>query len=295
MPHATSLSSPLGIIGAGAWGRALAAQAGRAGQALRVWTRHQSADLAPCGLVLVALPVAHAGDAVVRLGLERHRLLFACKGIDAGGRFPAEHFACAGVLSGPNFAHEIAAGLPAASVVAAADPVLREDAVARLATRSFRLYPSDDLIGAMAGGAAKNVIAIAAGACVGAGLGENARAALVTRGVAEIGRFVVASGGRAETVAGLSGMGDLILTCTGNASRNFSFGLALGRGAGVREALAASAGVVEGAGTAVALVRRARGIGVEMPIAEAVAAVVAGTATLRDAMEGLLARPVRRE
>jgi len=295
MPPDPSCSTPLGIIGGGAWGRALAVHAQRAGQDVRVWTRSAQTDLAPCGLVLVALPVAHARAVVLRLGLAGHRLLFACKGIAPDGCFPAEGFARAGVLSGPNFAHEIAAGLPAASVVATPNEALRAEAVARLATRDFRLYPSDDLIGAMAGGAAKNVIAIAAGACIGAGLGENARAALVTRGVAEIGRFAVASGGRAETVAGLSGMGDLILTCTGAASRNYSFGLALGRGMPVADALAAASGVVEGAPTAAALVRRARAVGVEMPICEAVAAVVGGTATLRDAMDRLLARPVRAE
>ena len=163
------------------------------------------------------------------------------------------------MLTGPNFAHEIAAGLPAAAVVAAADAGLREAVAAALGTPSFRLYGNDDPIGAQVGGAAKNVIAIAAGAVIGAGLGENARAALITRGLAELARLAVALGGRAETVMGLSGLGDLLLTCTGPASRNYSLGLALGRGEKLADVLAARSAVTEGVATAPALVARAGG------------------------------------
>ncbi len=199
------------------------------------------------------------------------------------------------ILTGPNFAAEIAAGLPAASVVAGHDPAARDQAIAALATPDFRLYGNDDPIGAQVGGSAKNVIAIAAGAVIGAGLGENARAALVTRGLAELARLATALGGRPETVAGLSGLGDLLLTCTGPSSRNFSFGLALGQGQAMADILAARSAVTEGVATAPALVARARAAGVELPIAEAVAAMVESRLSLADAMRRLLARPLRDE
>ena len=208
------------------------------------------------------------------------------------------------MLTGPNFAHEIAAGLPAASVVAGTDAAVRARVIHLLATATFRLYGNDDPVGAQVGGAAKNVIAIAAGAVIGAGLGENARAALITRGLAELSRLAVALGGRAETVAGLSGLGDLLLTCTGLSSRNYSLGLALGRGEALADILAARDTVTEGVATAPALVARAaqvrlapdQGPGhVDMPISAAVAALVEGRTTLRAAMEALLARPRRDE
>jgi len=222
------------------------------------------------------------------------------KGVEAGTlRLPLEVVAelraerPAAVLTGPNFAHEIAAGLPAASVIAATDAALRDRIIALLGTAAFRLYGNDDPIGAQVGGAAKNVIAIAAGAVTGAGLGENARAALITRGLAELSRLAVALGGRAETVMGLSGLGDLLLTCTGTASRNYSLGLALGRGEGLADVLAARSAVTEGVATAPALV--ARGAGIDLPICGAVAALLAGRATLAEVIAALLARPRRDE
>jgi len=193
------------------------------------------------------------------------------------------------VLTGPNFAHEIAAGLPAASVVAGTDAAVRGRVIELLGTQAFRLYGNDDPVGAQVGGAAKNVIAIAAGAVIGAGVGENARAALITRGLAELSRLAVALGGRAETVSGLSGLGDLLLTCTGPSSRNYSLGLALGRGEALADILAARDTVTEGVTTAPALVARAAGV--DMPISAAVAALVEGRVTLRKAMATLLARP----
>jgi glycerol-3-phosphate dehydrogenase (NAD(P)+) len=199
------------------------------------------------------------------------------------------------VLTGPNFAAEIARGLPAAAVIAGTHAEARARALATLATPEFRLYGNDDPIGAQVGGAAKNVVAIAAGAVIGAGLGENARAALVTRGLAELARLATALGGKPETVSGLSGLGDLLLTCTGPASRNFSFGLALGQGRSMADILAARSAVTEGVATAPALVARARAAGVELPIAEAVAAIVQGRLTLPDAMRRLLSRPQRDE
>ena len=201
--------------------------------------------------------------------------------------------ASAAVLSGPNFAHEIAAGLPAAAVVAARDKDVRDGVIELLATPGFRLYGNDDPVGAQLGGAAKNVIAIAAGAVTGAGLGENARAALVTRGLAELGRLAAALGGRPETVMGLSGLGDLLLTCTGPASRNFSLGLALGRGESLADALRSRTGVTEGVTTAPALVARAKGV--EVPVCRVVAALLTGKLSLAEAIATLLARPRRDE
>jgi glycerol-3-phosphate dehydrogenase (NAD(P)+) len=160
---------------------------------------------------------------------------------------------------------------------------------------AFRLYAGEDPVGAQVGGAAKNVIAIAAGAVIGAGLGENARAALVTRGLAELSRLAVALGGRAETAAGLTGLGDLVLTAAGPGSRNMSLGLALGRGERLGDVLAGRAGVTEGVKTAPALVARAAEVGVELPICAAVAELVAERITVAEAMARLLARPFRAE
>jgi glycerol-3-phosphate dehydrogenase (NAD(P)+) len=170
---------------------------------------------------------------------------------------------------------------------------LRARLAALLGTATFRVYGNDDPIGAQVGGAAKNVIAIAAGAVIGAGLGENARAGLITRGLAELSRLAVALGGRAETVMGLSGLGDLLLTCTGASSRNFSLGLALGRGEALAAVLGARSATTEGVATAPALVARAGGV--EMPVCRAVNDLLAGSITLAGAMEALLARPRRDE
>jgi glycerol-3-phosphate dehydrogenase (NAD(P)+) len=242
----------------------------------------------------------HLRDILVRLPRRIAPLVVCAKGVETGThRLPLEltaelHPATpAVVLTGPNFAHEIAVGLPAAAVVAGTDATLRAKIIDTLATSCFRLYGNDDPVGAQVGGAAKNVIAIAAGAVIGAGLGENARAALITRGLAELSRLAVALGGRAETVSGLSGLGDLLLTCTGPSSRNYRLGLALGRGEALSDILAARDSVTEGVATAPALVARAAGV--EMPICAAVAAIVEGRTTLRAAMETLLARPRRDE
>ncbi len=312
----------LTVIGAGAWGTALAVQAARAGQRVTLWARHPAAiagsrvnprlpgvvlpdsitltgTLPRAGLVLLAVPVQHLRGVLAGLPLPG-AVVMCAKGLEAGSlMLPLEIVADmlgdvpAAVLSGPNFAHEIAAGLPAAAVVASADPVLRQAVIAALATPRFRLYGSDDPVAAQVGGAAKNVVAIAAGAAIGAGLGENARAALVTRGLAEITRLAVALGGRASTVAGLSGLGDLMLTCAGPASRNTSLGMALGEGRALAEVLAGRSSVAEGVATAPALV--ARGAGVAMPVCAAVARVVGGGGRLQEEIDGLLGRPLREE
>ncbi|PZW45118.1 glycerol-3-phosphate dehydrogenase (NAD(P)+) [Humitalea rosea] len=322
----------IAIIGAGAWGTALAIQAHRAGRRVTLWVRDPAraaamqasrcndrlpgialpaalrltADaaeaMAGASLVVLVVPTQALAAVLSHLPPTAAPFLLAAKGVEQSSlRLPDEIVAAlrpgsrTGILSGPTFAAEVAAGLPAAAVVASRDAALRDQVPALLGSANFRLYAGDDTVGVEVGGAAKNVIAIAAGAVIGAGLGENARAALVTRGLAEIARLAIALGGRAETVAGLSGLGDLLLTCTGAASRNFSFGLALGAGQSAQAVLSARKSVTEGVATAPALVARARAAGVEMPIAEAVARVLAGRESLAAAVERLMGRPRRAE
>lgn len=309
------------VVGAGAWGTALAIQAHRAGCRVTVWARtpfagrispHLPGHPLPDGItvtgslpgagfdaVVVAVPVQHLRGVLARLRPQAPLLLCA-KGVEAGTLLlPLEILAAVhpgapgAVLSGPNFAHEVAAGLPAASVIAADDAGLRGRLIGVLGSPGFRLYGNDDVVGAQLGGAAKNVIAIAAGAVMGAGLGENARAAVITRALAELARLVVAQGGRAETMAGLSGLGDLLLTCTGASSRNYRCGLALGRRESLASILGQSEGVIEGVTTAPALVARAEGV--DLPVCAAVAALLAGRTTLDEAIAALLSRPTRDE
>ncbi len=319
--------SDVAVIGAGAWGTALAIQAVRAGNAVTLWARSEArareiararesprlpGKLLPDAVrvstelpdaaeaILLAVPVQYLRAVAGLLPRGCAPLVACAKGMETGTlRLPLELLdelhpgRSAAVLTGPNFAHEIAAGQPAATVVAAIDPTLRAELAGLLGTPAFRIYGNDDPIGAQVGGAAKNVIAIAAGAVIGAGLGENARAGLITRGLAELGRLAVALGGRTETVMGLSGLGDLLLTCTGPASRNFSLGYALGRGEALADVLAARSAVTEGVATAPALVARADGL--ELPVCRAIADLLAGRVTLADAIRALLARPRRDE
>jgi len=309
------------VIGAGAWGTALAIHADRAGHEVVLWARNpesltasrESPRLpghvipatvrlagtlpAQADAVLLAVPIRFL-RAALGLELPAGPLVLCSKGLD-GGLFPleiaTEHrpHVPASVLTGPNFAHEIAAALPAAAVVASDDPDLRAALVSLLGTAAFRLYGGSDPIGAQVGGAAKNVVAIAAGAAIGAGFGENARAALVTRGLAEVGRLARALGGRAETVAGLSGLGDLVLTCTGPASRNFQLGLALGRGGDAATVLAGRTHAIEGVAAASALLRRAPKV--DLPVIATVAALLDGSVDIDGAMVRLLSRPGRDE
>ena len=312
--------SKVSILGSGAWGTALAIQAARGGDEVVLWAREGASAIAARresprlpgfvlpdvvtvtgdlglvgGMVLAAVP-AQSLRAVLGLAVPAKILVVCAKGIERDtGLLPLEIArevwpgTPAAVLTGPNFAHEVAAGLPAAAVVSGVDQTAREAVAARLATPAFRLYGHDDPIGAQLGGAAKNVIAIAAGAVMGSGLGENARAALITRALAELARLVIAQGGRGDTVMGLSGLGDLLLTCTGPSSRNFSLGFALGRGDSLASILAARRAVTEGVTTAPALMARAGDV--EMPVCAAVAALLEGRTTLRQAIEALLARP----
>lgn len=319
------------IYGAGAWGTALAIHAARLGHGVTLWARDAGRaaemqttrvntrllpgaafpeglrvthDMAPGGAALgiLAIPMQPLRAMLGTLPRGLPPLLLVCKGLEADTlHLPMELLGEArpdlegGILSGPNFAHEVAAGLPAASVVAARDPALAALAQSLLSGAALRLYASEDVLGVQLGGAAKNVLAIAAGISTGAGLGENARAALITRGLAELSRLVIGLGGRPETAAGLSGLGDLILTAMGNSSRNASLGFALGRGMTLAQALAGRAGVTEGIATAPALLERARAAGVELPICAAVVAVLQGRLDVQGALGGLMARPLRPE
>lgn len=323
----------IAVLGAGAWGTALALQAARAGNAVALWTRDagRAAAMTEAGenarylpgipldpaiavtadaaaalegalFALVVVPVQQLRHVVGSLPVGGCPLVVCSKGVERGTlRLPLEilqqlrPLVPGAVLSGPNFAHEVARGLPAAAVIASRDAALRGLAAEMLGTAGFRLYGGDDPMGVQVGGAAKNVIAIAAGAVIGAGLGENARAALVTRGLAEQTRLTLALGGRAETAAGLSGLGDLLLTTTGPGSRNTSLGMELARGTPLLAVLASRAGVTEGVETAPALVARAAAAGVELPICAAVADLLAGKLTIAEAMGCLLARPRRDE
>ena len=331
--QASGNGSRVAVLGAGAWGTALALQAARAGNGVMLWARdparaaaieaaRENARYLPgqalppavtvtddpvraldgAAFALVAVPAQHLRAVLRALPTSSAPLVLCAKGVERGTlRLPLEvaeelqPARPAAILSGPNFAHEVARGLPAAAVVASRDATLREQVAERIGTPAFRLYGSDDPVGVQVGGAAKNVIAIAAGAVICAALGENARAALVTRGLAELSRLAVALGGRAETAAGLSGLGDLLLTATGPSSRNTALGMALGAGRSLAEALSASRGVAEGVATAPAIVARAGQAGVELPICEAVADLLAGEVTVGEAMARLLSRPRRDE
>jgi len=201
----------------------------------------------------------------------------------------------AGALSGPNLAREVAEGYPAACLVALPDEVLAQDVQRRLHGATFRAYSGTDVVGCEIAGATKNVMAIASGIADGLGFGENTRAVLVTRGLAELGRLGIALGGHTLTFGGLAGVGDLVATCTSPRSRNRSVGLELGRGRSLDEVLSGMHMVAEGVRTAGPVVELARRMGVEMPIAEQVAAIVAGTTSPRDALAALMERPARAE
>jgi glycerol-3-phosphate dehydrogenase (NAD(P)+) len=199
------------------------------------------------------------------------------------------------VLSGPTFASEVAAGLPTAVTLACADAALGRRVIAALGTRSFRPYLAADVVGAEIGGAVKNVLAIACGIVMGRKLGDNARAALITRGLAEMVRLALAKGGKPETLMGLSGLGDLVLTCTSLTSRNHSLGVALGEGKALAEILAGRRSIAEGVSSAAAAAALARRLGIDMPITTAVDAILHHGAAIDTAIEGLLARPFRSE
>ena len=324
----------IGIIGAGAWGTALAATALRAGRQVVLWAHEPEvaaaiaatgensqylpgvrlegvratsdlAEAARCDAALMVTPAQHLRGICARLAPVWRKgaaAVICAKGIEAAtgdllDRAVAEELpeAVIAVLSGPTFAIEVAHNLPTAITLACADAAVGRDLVEALGTATFRPYLSDDLVGTLVGGAVKNVLAIGCGIVEGRGLGDNARAALITRGLAELMRFAIARGGRAETLMGLSGLGDLILTAASEQSRNYSLGLALGQGRRLGEILASRKSVTEGVWTAGIVVREAGALGIEMPICAAVDAVLNRGATLDEAIRALLARPFRLE
>jgi len=323
----------IAVLGAGAWGTALANAAAHAGRRVSLWTIDKTeadtiaktrtspmlpgvtinpavavtmslTEAAEADAALVVVPAQASREVVtkaaslIRAGMP---LITCAKGIERGTRkFMTEVIAeCApsavpAILSGPSFAADVARGLPTAVTLAAGDETIATALSQAIGTATFRPYHSTDLRGVEIGGAAKNVFAIAAGIVKGRGLGDSAAAALTTRGFAELLRFGKAWGARPETLTGLSGLGDLILTCSSPQSRNYSLGIALGQGKSPLEALGSSK-LAEGAYTASVLTEMARERNVEMPIADAVAAILDGRATVEQAIDKLLARPIRAE
>ena len=261
--------------------------------------------LVTCEAMILAVPAQAAREVLSRVGSaigKDEPVIIAAKGIERGsGLFMADVVrevapqARAMVLSGPSFAADVIKGLPTAVVLAA--PTLAEagEWAGRLSLPQFRIYASDDIKGVEIGGALKNVLAIACGISDGRGFGDSARAALTTRGFAELARFSRALGANPDTLLGLSGLGDLLLTCSSRQSRNYAFGFAIGEGADVAGALARSKGVVEGAATVVIAHRLARDHGVDMPIVDAVHAIVDDGRSPEEEIARLLARPAGKE
>lgn len=322
----------LGIIGGGAWGTALAQVASSGGRETLLWAiepevveainaRHENSlflagvtlneairatadlnELESCDAWLMVTPAQHMRAVLERAPTCARPLLLCSKGIEertgkllhsvAAEICPEAQVA---VLSGPTFAHEVAKGLPTAVTLAAQEPALAEQLRNRIALPAFRIYVSDDLAGAEVGGAVKNVLAIACGVVEGKGLGQNARAALIGRGFAEMTRFGVAYGARRETLAGLSGLGDLVLTCSSTSSRNFSLGKGIGEGQSVAALMSDRRTVAEGAFTAPVLARLARERNIDMPIVEAVDALIAERASVDEVLGALLSRPPKAE
>ncbi|PTT87536.1 glycerol-3-phosphate dehydrogenase [Pelomonas sp. HMWF004] len=330
----------ISVLGAGAWGTALAIQAARAGHAVSLWGRDAAAmaqmqssrrnaaylpdselpaalaltaDRAAAiahaaeGLTIVATPMAGLRETLAALP-SSHRALWLCKGFEAGtGRLgheiarelqPAMRV---GVLSGPSFAQEVAAGRPTALVAASEDAELAQAAVTAFHSERLRVYTSADPVGVEVGGAVKNVLAIAVGVCDGlSGVapdapGLNARAALITRGLAEMLRLGLALGARAETFMGLSGLGDLVLTATGDLSRNRRVGLMLAQGLALPQILAQLGHVAEGVYSAPTVLARAQEAGVEMPVTAAMVALLQGRVTAPDVVDLLMGRQARAE
>jgi glycerol-3-phosphate dehydrogenase (NAD(P)+) len=324
-----ALGNSVGVIGAGAYGTALACAVARAGRDVTLYARNAGsaaqmqatrtnpklpgvmidskitittdiAVVARAGIILVATPAQHLREAAMALApcLKPETPVIACaKGIERGTHlFMTEVIAEAiphavpAILSGPNFADDVARGLPTAVTLAAKDETLASDLVQMLGSSTFRPYHTTDIRGVEIGGAAKNVLAIAAGIVVGRKLGASAQAALTTRGFSELARLGRACGARGETLAGLSGLGDLILSCSSLQSRNFAFGIALGRGE-----TPAPGKLAEGEFTAPVLIELAASKNVDMPVSKAVAAILSGMVTIDAAIEGLLTRPFKAE
>jgi glycerol-3-phosphate dehydrogenase (NAD(P)+) len=326
------IAASIGVLGAGAWGTALANAAARAGREVWLWGRdagrieamartrenaehlpgirleqavRPTADLpraAACDVLLAVVPtqaLRGVGQMLAPLVKAGTPVVVCAKGIERGtGLFVTQIIAQTlpqarpAILSGPSFAEDVSRGLPTAVTLAAADEALAMDLAGKLGAGTLRLYHSSDVRGVEIGGAAKNVLAIAAGIVAGRRLGASAAAALTARGFAELSRFGRALGARPETLTGLSGLGDLILTCSGPQSRNFALGQALGRGEGLPSS---GAKLAEGAFTAQALIQMADAHLLDMPISGAVAAVLDGRLSVDAAIEALLSRPQKAE
>jgi glycerol-3-phosphate dehydrogenase (NAD(P)+) len=321
-----------GVVGGGAWGTALAQLLAADGAPVRLWAREAEivaainaehcnpaflpgaalspsltatgtlADMAELDALLIVVPVPFLRAVLADLPAGDAPLIFCSKGMEAGSfAFPIDMARDLApqrphaVLSGPTFANEVAAGLPTAITLAAADPDLAAAIAGAIARPHFRPYVSTDVVGAEIGGAIKNILAIACGIVDGAGLGLNARAALISRGFAEMTRFGLARGAQAETLAGLAGLGDLVLTCTSANSRNFALGQGLGRGEDAATLMADRRTVAEGAFSAPVVAAAARADGIDMPICDTVARLVAGETRVADAIHALLSRPLRSE
>jgi glycerol-3-phosphate dehydrogenase (NAD(P)+) len=322
----------IGVIGGGAWGTALAQVVAENGGETLLWALEDEvvdavnrihrnpiylpdvqldpsiratgnfSELADRDAWLVVTPAQHMRAILERMPCPGMPLVLCSKGIEESSGALLHEVArqvCSsspiGVLSGPTFAHEVAAGLPTAVTLAAEDLALAERLRERIARPTFRIYVSDDVAGAEIGGAVKNVLAIACGVVDGKGLGENARAALVARGFAEMTRFGLACGAKGETLSGLSGLGDLVLTCSSTSSRNYSLGLGIGEGRSAAELLSNRKTVAEGAFTAPVLARISREKGIDMPIVNAVDALIDGRANVEQVLDELLSRPPRSE
>ena len=318
----------LAVIGGGAWGTALAQVAATGGRETLLWALeddvvtavnriHENpvylkglkldkaicatsnfSDLAEVDAWLVVTPAQHMRAVLGRSPCPRMPLILCSKGIEeSSGKLlhDVAHEVCpsspVAVLSGPTFAHEVAAGLPTAVTLACEDRELGEALRARINLPQFRTYCTDDVAGAEVGGAVKNVLAIACGVAEGRGLGQNARAALIARGFAEMVRFGLAMGGRRETLAGLSGLGDLVLTCSSTSSRNFSLGKAIGEGKNACDLMTDRRTVAEGAHTAPVLDRIAKQRGIDMPLVDAVATLLEGKVGIDELLETMLSRP----
>jgi glycerol-3-phosphate dehydrogenase (NAD(P)+) len=318
----------VGVVGGGAWGTALAQVAATGGRETLLWAmepevveavngRHENspflpgiplheairatadlADLDSCDAWLVVTPAQHMRSVLERAPTGERPLVLCSKGVEErSGKLlhDVTHEVCASapiaVLSGPSFAHEVAAGFPTAVTLACQDRALGEELRARINLTHFRIYCTDDVAGAEAGGAVKNVLAIACGIVDGKGFGQSARAAVIARGFAEMTRFGVAMGGRRETLAGLSGLGDLVLTCSSTSSRNFSLGKAIGEGGDVGALLKDRRTVAEGAHTAPVVHRIALERDIDMPITAAVVDLLGGKVNIDQLLETMLSRP----
>jgi glycerol-3-phosphate dehydrogenase (NAD(P)+) len=324
----------IAILGAGAWGTALALAFSRQ-HAVNLWCREAnqcaamqgsrenrrylpghvlppavtlssdlSSALLAADLAVIATPLAGLRSTARTIAGNSPELplLWVCKGLEAGtGKLPHQVVAdetsasACGALTGPSFAEEVAAGLPTAVAIASHDGAFARGMADALHDSRLPIYANDDVIGAEVGGAVKNVLAIATGVCDGLGLGLNARAALITRGLAEITRFGVALGARRDTFMGLTGVGDLILTCTGDLSRNRRVGLALAAGQSLAAITKELGHVAEGVMTATEVAGRAAKLGIDMPITKAVYALIEGDLTPRDAVESLMGRDTKDE